>query len=354
MLSVCLVAIMVLIIISIIIYNKYFSQYRTDTIKSAENSVENIESLISQRLFEMKTLAFTVERNPAFSFYPYESESDLGTDLNIVYQLQNYAGANIFYAALGFSRSSEPSIIYTSQGEFSLDEMNNYVFEIEESPFENKQFFNINIGKSKLVITNDETVYQFSDSLDYGKDIPDKIIYFYVYKNNIDELINTSFGNDLEQLIILNESGMPVYSKSQYDGELLEEINTSFQNKEINSDDTIVKTNVDELSCFLKRSAHNNWSYIAVFNRQKLFSHYNNALLQFGIMAIIILIMIFAVSVLFALYSHRPLHQLTSKFRHNFGNMESKSKLYDDNEYIDKVVDVILDSRLERQQQSVL
>lgn len=192
LLSLVLVAVAALGMVFIVIYYQFFQEYRQDTIDSTYANVASVESMLTQRLLDMKSTVLTSSSNVAFSYYPYENEQK-EESVDAVKQLQTMLKVNRLYADVGFYRASEPEWIYTSKGQFSLRDFGVYLYQMESpADFNPVSFFNVYTGVSRQGSLKDETVYAFVDRLDAGIGKPRKFILLFVYKSAFDEIVRGS------------------------------------------------------------------------------------------------------------------------------------------------------------------
>ena len=351
LLSLVLVAVAALGMVSIVIYYQFFQEYRQDTIDSTYANVASVESMLTQRLLDMKSTVLTSSSNVAFSYYPYENEQK-EESVDAVRQLQTMLKVNRLYADVGFYRTSEPEWIYTSKGQFSLRDFGVYLYQMESpAAFNPVSFFNVYTGVSRQGSLKDETVYAFVDRLDAGIGKPRKFILLFVYKSAFDEIVAGIF-NDLPYgFYIYDENDQLLYSH----GEEAQAAEAGAREPLPEGEACVErKSGGAAYTYFQTTSAYNEWKYVAAVRTDKLFSLYDHKLLQFNIFAVLIGVGLVIVCGFFALWNYGPIGRLFGKVRHSFSEILVGHRRVDEIQYIDRLVDSLVESRIENRRKSVL
>lgn len=348
MLSFLFTIIAVLCIMMAVVYNRFINMQRQTSVSEMKKTAANAESILSSKLLDMKHLSIVASRNPIFGFYP-DSESDVESTNEIVKQLQNYASANSFYVCIGFSRSSEPEMIYTSLGEFEKNEFDHFIISINENSTGGKSsFLDISTGQNKMPGNNNEVIYCLSNRIDSGDGTSEKQIKFYVSKSDIDSMFENVLASKGSNLVVFDERNNIIYSYGSVTDGMVD------ISKGMDSNYKVEKTDGKKYAFFHESSSYNGWRYVLTVSTDKLFYKYNTELAKFYRLIMIILIFAVISSVAAALLAYRPIWKIFGRVLKNTDEDIDVTYRFDDIGYIDHAVEDILNAKEQSIRSSVL
>jgi two-component system response regulator YesN len=352
LLSLLLASLLIISMITVTIYRQFLREYKANTLTESQSSIASAESMFTQKLLDIKSMAYVVYRNPAFTYYPYPQDSDPGTDMNIVRQLQNYSYSNPFFADITFYRLSEPNTVYSSYGEFDINEMQSYVFSMPDMPYKDDfNSFKMYKGTSRLQESNNKTVYAFIEPLSMGNLHSGKMICLFVYKQSLDQLFDTIFHDKNYALYILDENDSVIYTGGTLQG--LDTLVNTLNIKQEQSQFTR-KTSNQEYHFFTVTSSYNSWKYVLAMENDELFTVYHKKMISFNTVITIMLLFVVVLSAFIAIYNYSPIRKLFGKVAVNFSDSSIDQFHRDELKYIGSVVDSIMEAREISRQRAVL
>ena len=352
LLSLLLTSLLIISVVTIIIYRQFLREYKANTLTESRSSIVSAETMFTQKLLDIKSMAYVAYRNPAFTYYPYPQDADAGTDMNIVRQLQNYSYSNPFFADIVFYRLSEPNTVYSSYGEFDLKEMQTYVFSMPDMPYnDDYNSFKMYKGTSRLQETSGEAVYAFTEPLSMGSLSSGKMICLFVYKQTLDQLFEPIFYDKNHALYILDENDSVIYTGGTIHGldNLITTLNIT-QNQTQFSRELSGK----EYHLFSATSSYNNWKYILAMENDELFTVYHTKMVSFSTVISLMLLFAIVLSAFIAIYNYTPIRKLFGKVAVNFSGASMEHFRRDELQYIASVVDSIMESREISRRRAVL
>lgn len=336
-LSLLITVMLVLIIVAATVYNRFIEQQRQNSVDDTVRSLKNIEATLSKRLLDMKQLSIVASRNPVFAYYPYADNKEAAAN-EIISQLQNYSSANGLYMCIGFRRSSEPNILYTSLGCYEQSEFDDYLFSFKEKKESSESaFLSVEMGKSRMPGSWDESVYRLTDRIDSGIGKQKKQMEFYIAKSELDTMFRSIVSENGYNLLVFDDMGKMIYSL----GNISEEMKKQCQGLN-NEGYTSIKIGKEDFACFSEYSSYNNWHYVSAISNENLFKEYNHERFWFLRLIMISLFIAIFCSAVAALLLYRPIWEILGRVTNDSEKEVPQTYRFDDIGYIKHAVDDIL------------
>ena len=336
-LSLLITVMLVLIIVAATVYNRFIEQQRQNSVDDTVRSLKNIEATLSKRLLDMKQLSIVASRNPVFAYYPYADNKEAAAN-EIISQLQNYRSANGLYMCIGFRRSSEPNILYTSLGCYEQSEFDDYLFSFKEKKESSESaFLSVEMGKSRMPGSWDDSVYRLTDRIDSGIGKQKKQMEFYIAKSELDTMFRSIVSENGYNLLVFDDMGKMIYSL----GNISEEMKKQCQGLN-NEGYTSIKIGKEDFACFSEYSSYNNWHYVSAISNENLFKEYNHERFWFLRLIMISLFIAIFCSAVAALLLYRPIWEILGRVTNDSEKEVPQTYRFDDIGYIKHAVDDIL------------